>query len=277
MWFIPFFLWSPSGQGKALRVSIDPGHGGRDKGAIHGQVRESNINLKIARKLYRRLKKDPDFEVLLLRKVDRDLELPTRLRMSRQFGSDLFISIHSNAHRNRRISGSELYIQQPGVFPKRLLTIHNGHRKKQKVSLVKSIGKKQKRAFQKKFRGTASGRDKIRENPKKGDLEKIISDLRQSGRLLESYELGSLVRKHWRQNKKRRIRQAPFFVLNQNSAPALLIEVGYLTNGPERRKLIQGKVQEAIAQKIHAALKDYAKNMDKLPGGLLKTGNVQIR
>ena len=276
-WFIPLFLWSLPGQGKALRVSLDPGHGGRDQGAVYGQIRESNINLKIARKLYKRLKKDPHFEVLLLRKTDRNLELPTRLRMSRQFGSDLFISIHANAHGNRKIKGSEIYIQQPERTQKKFLTSHNEKGKIQRNFLINKKEKKQKRAFQKRSLANAPRKDKIRGNPKKEALEKILSDLKESGRLLESYQLGTLVRKHWRQNKKRRIRQAPFFVLNQNPVPALLIEVGYLTNTQERQKLIRDNVQESIAQKIHGALKDYAKNVDKLPENLLKPGNVQIR
>ncbi len=250
-------------QGRALRVSIDPGHGGRDRGAIHGKIRESNLNLKIAKRLYKRLKRDPDFEVLLLRKTDRDLELPTRLRMSRQFGSDLFISIHANAHKNRKVHGSEFYIQQPERPRERLrerfLTSHNGNGNRN--------GKRQKRNFHKEAGGSQF----------RGDVESIVSDLRQSGRLLESYQLGTLVRRHWRQNKKRRIRQAPFYVLSQNSAPAILIEVGYITNRRERRKLTQIKVQRAIARKIHGALKDYAKNVDKLPWNILKAGDVEIR
>ena len=260
-WVISFlFLWSQVGQGRALRVSIDPGHGGRDRGAIYGKIRESDLNLKIAKKLYERLKRDSDFEVLLLRKTDRDLGLPTRLKMSRQFGSDLFISIHANAHKSRKVHGSEFYIQQPQTL--------------KEMSLVSHSGKARGKAFREKNRkGVWNKGDKNR----RGNVENIVFDLEQSGRLLESYQLGTFVRRHWRQNKKRRIRQAPFYVLSQNSASAVLIEVGYITNERERRKLTQTKVQRAIARKIHGALKDYAKNVDKLPWNILKTGDVKIR
>ncbi len=243
-WIVFLFLWASVGHAKALRVSIDPGHGGRDRGAIYGQIKESDINLNIARRLYERLKQDPDFEALLLRKTDRDLKLSTRLGMSRQFASDLFISIHANAHKNQKIHGSEFYIQQQQTHRFLSLISHNGKRQTGQRGQRKDI-------LQKKVGG--------------GDVERIVFDLSQSGRLLQSYQLGSLVRRHWRQNKKRRIRQAPFYVLSQNSAPALLIEVGYISNRRERQKLTRPKVQRAIAGKIHAALEDYAKNMDKLP------------
>ena len=271
-WIILFFFWAPVGQTKALRVSIDPGHGGRDQGAIHGQTRESDINLNIAHRLYKRLKRDPDFEALLLRKTDRDLKLPTRLKMSRQFGSDLFISIHANAHKNKKVHGSELYIQQPQTYKRLSLISHDRKRQQRKVFQKKSLGNANQSPspspfFQKKNRG-----NKEVGNGARGDMgtdvENIVFDLRESGRLLQSYQLGSLVRRHWRQNKKRRIRQAPLYVLSQNSAPAILIEVGYITNEQERRKLTQAKVQKAIAQKIHAALEDYVKNMDKLTRGI---------
>ena len=276
---ITFFLIF-NAETRPLRVSIDPGHGGMDQGAAYGSFKESKIALSIARKLHTQLKKDPHFEVLLLRKTDKSLKLPTRLRMSRQFGSDLFISIHINAHENRTVHGSEFYIPSPN--------------QKSSAKLRKHFSKKRNRS---------STSDKTKDQKLHQTdryVENIVSDLQQSHRTLQSFQFGSFLHKHWRQHKKRGIRQAPFYVLNKNQAPAILIEVGYLSNQKERQKLIQPQVQGAIAQRIHKALEDYAKSMgrfpglgrsakdssklenyaksvDKFPKAVLKAGNVKIR
>ena len=247
--FLYFFLWIPFplGQAKTLRVSIDPGHGGSDQGAVWGRINESDLNLKIAIKLYEKLKKDPFFDPLILRKEDKSLALPARLNMSRQFDSDLFISIHANAHKNKKVHGSEFFIQKPQVYP-RLSPKKNFTNSK----IQKKIEKK------KSFSKTRA--DKIPEN-----VRKIIFELEESNRLLQSQHLGSLIHKHWFRSSTKKIKYGSFYILKENPSPAVLVEVGYLTNPSERQKLIQNQTQGIIAQKIYKALKDYAKNIDKTP------------
>ncbi len=232
----------------ALRVTIDPGHGGSEKGAVHGNVIESEIALQVAKKVYRRLNRDKDFKVQILRNRETDLSLEQRVALSKSFNSDLFVSIHANAHPDRRAQGAEFYIQNQ--LPADEESMYLAHTEQ----------------------SVTSG-----ETKPEGDVETILFDLKKSHRILKSYQVSQYLRKNWSPKKKKMIRQGPFFVLSQNEKPAILVEVGYLTHPRERKRLTQSAYQESIAKKIHFALKDYAKNMDKLPSSILETQNAKTR
>ena len=104
----------------------------------------------------------------------------------------------------------------------------------------------------------------------KGDVEAILFDLKKSHKILKSYQISTYVRKRWPGKKRRMIRQGPFFVLSQNEVPAILVEVGYLSNSKERQRLTQKNYQNKIARQIHLALKDYLNNPDKLISGKIQ-------
>lgn len=232
----------------ALRVSIDPGHGGSEAGAVHGQAKESDLTLKVSQKLYNRLKNDKQFQVQLLRSNDQDLDLEQRVAMAKKFGADLFISIHANANPNPRAQGAEFYIQnQLPVDQEALFLAHAEHEPKEDS-----------------------------QKPK-GDVESIVQDLKKSQRILESYQVSGYIRQHWAPQKRRMIRQGPFYVLSQNEVPAVLVEIGYLTNARERSQLLKESYQSQLAKKIHFALKDYAKNSDKLPPDVLQRRHAKTR
>lgn len=235
----------------ALRVTIDPGHGGEDKGAIHYQVHESDVALAVGKKLLRHLKKDPLFRAQILRKSDQTLSLEQRVKRSEQFKTELFISIHANAHTNNKAQGAEFYIEnQLPAEEEALFLAHN----------------------------EVSTHDNHNERIKPlNDVESILADMNKTSRIISSYQVSSYLRKNWSQKKAKAIRQGPFYVLNQSSVPAVLVEVGYLTHPQERARLIKSSEQNRIAKKIHNALRDYAKNMDKLPTGILKPQNAKTR
>ncbi len=233
----------------ALRITIDPGHGGDEKGAVHQGVVESQLALQISKRLFRRLSQDKKFQVQILRENDANVELEDRVKKSEKFATDLFISIHANANPNQNISGIEFYIQnQLPVEEEALFLAHMEH--------------------------SESSSEKSRPM---GDVDSIIYDLEKSHKILTSYQIGGYLRKKWSQKKRYPIRQGPFYVLSQTEIPAVLIEVGYLTNRQERTRLTHKDYQEDLAKKIHLALSDYAKNMDKLPSGILKTQNAKTR
>ena len=237
--------------GAPLRVTIDPGHGGEDQGAFHGGIAESSVALQIAKKVFRKLSKDKKFKAQLIRHSDKEISLEDRVANTKKFKPDLFLSIHANAHPTiKNAKGAEFYIQnQLEVDEEISFLAHN------------EFGKQ------------AETKPKI-----SGDVDSIVYDLQKSQRILESYQVSSFLRKNWSTGKKKRmIRQGPFFVLTQNEIPAVLVEVGYLTNAKERKKLTQKAYQNRLANQIHRALKDYAKNMDKLPSGILKPQNAKTR
>ena len=230
-------------------MTIDPGHGGNEKGAVHGGVVEAELALQIAKKLHRRLSKDKRFKVQLLRNSDTTLELESRVNRSEKFNADLFISLHANANPNPKARGTEFYIQnQLDAEEEALFLAHTEH----------SVSKEQ-------------------EKRPKDDVDAILFDLQKSHKILKSYQVSSYLRKRWTSQPKKMIRQGPFYVLSQNQIPAVLIEVGYLSNPKERKQLTQISHQNRIVKKIHGALRDYAKNMDKLPSGILKPQNAKTR
>lgn len=93
---------------KKLRVVIDPGHGGRDKGAIWGGVRESDLNMLVARRVEYSLKKK-GYSVTMTRRSDRFISLSRRADIANRYRNCVFVSIHFNATYNTRVRGAETF------------------------------------------------------------------------------------------------------------------------------------------------------------------------
>jgi len=90
-------------------VVIDPGHGGEDPGAVgHRGTLEKNVVLSIAKKLHRILKKR-GYEAFLTRKGDYFISLKDRGRIAKEYGADIFISIHADASKSRGVRGTSVY------------------------------------------------------------------------------------------------------------------------------------------------------------------------
>ena len=220
----------------ALRITIDPGHGGSDNGAVHDSVKESQIVLSISKKLHSLLKKDKSFKSQLLRTTNEDLALENRVKMAHNFDADLFISIHANANPNTRAKGAEFYIQNqlPMNEENLFLAHHETQQQQREVSAQKS------------------------------DIQSILFDLKKNHKVLKSYQLGSFLRKNWPNKKNQMIRQGPFYVLSQTEIPSVIVEVGYLSHPQERNRLKTTAFQNKIAHRIYNGLKDYLKNKNKL-------------
>ena len=94
--------------GKNTRVVIDPGHGGRDKGAVWGGVRESDLNLKVAKKV-EALLKAKKIRVSMTRRSNIYVPLVKRAALANRYTDVIFVSIHFNAHRNTGVRGVETF------------------------------------------------------------------------------------------------------------------------------------------------------------------------
>lgn len=101
-------LCTPFSAASFQRVVIDPGHGGKDKGALWGGVRESDLNLKVAKKLANLLRAQ-GLEVTLTRHDDYFVSLQRRAELSNQHSSTIFISIHFNASTHTYVRGAETF------------------------------------------------------------------------------------------------------------------------------------------------------------------------
>ena len=224
---------------KVKRIVIDPGHGGKDSGCrIGGRYKEKNITLKIARFLAEKLRKKLGCEVFLTRNKDIFLSLERRTAIANMKKADLFISLHVNAHRDRRIHGLETYFLNMAT---------------------------DKRAVMVAARENATSEKNI------SDLQTILNDLmlntkiNESSRLAHNVQEGMRVttKKSYKQIKSLGVKQAPFYVLIGAQMPAILVEVGFLTNRSERKRLLSAKYQKRVAEGIYAGISSYIQSIDK--------------
>ncbi len=218
---------------------LDPGHGGRDPGAVAFGLQEKTVALNIARKLKAIFEKqDPELKVGLTRSSDRFIPLRKRPRLAKKFGADLFISIHVNANPIKRFHGVETYF----------------------LNLTDNAD-----ALQVAARENASTSKSI------SDLNDILGDLLRDTNIVESSTLAktlqtSLVGTLRLQNRVRNlgVKQAPFLVLMGAEMPSVLVEVGFITNRGENKRLKKKSYQRRIAYGIHAGLQNYIKYQNLL-------------
>lgn len=221
------------------RIVIDPGHGGKDPGCkLHGKYREKNITLALAKRLASRLKKEIGCEVLLTRDKDAFLSLEQRTAIANMKKADLFISLHVNAHKDTRIHGLETYFLNMATDQQAVMVAA-----RENATSEKSIS----------------------------DLETILNDLMMNTKIRESSRLAHQVQKGMVGSANKRykgvrslgVKQAPFYVLIGAQMPAVLVEVGFLSNGIERKRLMSKAYQERLAAGISLGIKRYIESIEK--------------
>jgi len=218
------------------RIVIDPGHGGRDYGApgyLKG-VYEKNISLKVARRLANKIRKKLDYEVIMTRNNDRNLSLEERTAIANTKNADLFISIHTNASRDRRAYGIETFFLNLATDNDAILVAA-----RENATSTKNIS----------------------------DLQSILSDLMQNAKINESSRLaghvqGSLknrLKKHYSRIKSKGVKQAPFYVLLGAQMPAILIETSFISNSRECKRLVNEKYQDRMCDAIVNGIQAYVR------------------
>jgi N-acetylmuramoyl-L-alanine amidase len=217
------------------RIIIDPGHGGRDYGApgyLKG-VHEKDVVLQISRRLAKKIRKELKYEVYLTRNSDTYLTLEERTAIANTKNADLFISIHTNSHKNRRAYGIETYFLNLATDDDaiRVAAMEN-------ATSTKNIS----------------------------DLQSILSDLMQNAKINESSRLAgyvqvSLVRhlrnKRYSRIKDKGVKQAPFYVLLGAQMPAVLVETSFISNPRECKRLITPQYQERLCEAIIQGIRTY--------------------
>ena len=215
------------------KIVLDPGHGGKDPGAVGvNGITEKVIVLALAKRLARKLRRKMDVEVVLTRRRDVFVPLEERTALANAQNADLFVSIHINASRNRRLRGIESYYldnaTDEGTI--RLAARENG-----------------------------TSRRNI------SDLQFILSDLTQNSKLEDSiglahYLQSSLVshmsRKH-RRIKNLGVKKGLFYVLVGARMPSVLLELFFVTNRHEGRALARGRFQDDIVEALYRGIKKY--------------------
>lgn len=229
---------------KITTIVIDPGHGGKDPGAIgRGGTREKDVVLAVAKELKRLLSERLGIRVVLTRDGDYFVPLRERTARANNERADLFISIHANAALGRsRQGGFETYFHSLAL-----------------TEDAKAVAK---------FENAAIRLEKGREKPL-SQAEFILWDMAHNAFMHESNELAILVQEEM--NKKLRIenrgvRQAHFYVLSGANMPSILAEVAFISNPREENMLRSPDFQKRVAEGLYNAIALYKRNFERSMG-----------
>ncbi len=218
------------------KIVIDPGHGGKDPGAIGKMsLREKDITLDISKRLKRHLE-DACIDVSLTRSDDRFVSLWRRADIANKKDADFFISIHANAARSRHAKGFEVFYLSEAVDDnaRAIAAAENAFLKYEKSS----------------FGYTKPS----------NSLEATLWDICYSENRRESIELAKCVTRAAHDQLKARDRGqkgARFYVLKGAKMPSVLIEVGFISNQQEAEKLKDSFYREKVARAIAKGVIDY--------------------
>lgn len=211
----------------SFHVVIDPGHGGTDIGASRDSFVESKIVLAIAEKIKASLKENAVtadvIETTLTRETDSNLSLQQRVRVANELNADLFVSLHANSSTSAQVSGFEFYFAS-----------NQAQVETEKVHSTKPLA----------------------------IIEKIKSDLITLGRQKQSLAFSQQMQQE-SNDKKSVIRRAPFYVIENTAMPAVLIEVGFISNRREAKKLSTPEYQSEIATLLTKSILSYKEKSDK--------------
>jgi N-acetylmuramoyl-L-alanine amidase len=239
-------------QGFSL-VVLDPGHGGRDTGAVGpGGTMEKDLTLAIARRVRARLARSSDLQVLLTRDSDVFVPLQARVAAANARGADLFVSIHLNAAPSRHAIGTETYF----------------------LSAVASDDAARASA---EFENRSLELEEQHPGAPPTDLAFILGDLARSASVRESEAFAASLQEAFIdqapsvRGQSRGVKQAPFVVLAGAEMPAVLTEVGFISNPQQERALKSERVQEEIARAIIRSILVYKLQVERTMG--LRPGN----
>lgn len=226
-------------------IVLDAGHGGHDSGAVGpAGLMEKDLVLDVTRRVAALVRASlPDVKVLLSRPGDHFVTLQDRTSFANKERADLFVSIHANAHRDVASEGVETYF---------LSSEATDNRARQVAALENGVVQLER------VNGKASGREKV--------LKTILWDLAQSEFQLQSSRLAEVVQDSMTQSlgiPNRGVKQAGFYVLGGAAMPAILIEIGFVTNPREERKLKDGKYRDEIARAIFAGIAEYKRHLEQ--------------
>lgn len=219
-------------------VVIDPGHGGKDPGAIGGNgTQEKDVVLEVARKLKARINKEKGMSAVLTRDSDTFIPLRQRMEFAHQQKADLFISVHADANPNAKVNGSSVYILS-----------ETGASSEAARLLAES-----ENAYDIKF-------GELSLNDANNHLASVLLDLSQSAMMERSLNLakGVLAELTKVNNPLRRqVESARFMVLRSPDIPSMLVETAFISNPAEERRLRTAEYQQKLATAMFKGVKRY--------------------
>jgi N-acetylmuramoyl-L-alanine amidase len=235
----------PSPRRHRVRVMIDPGHGGKDSGAIGPTgLKEKDVVLAIGRLVREKLSRGGEYDVRMTRDTDVFIPLEERTAMANKARADVFVSLHINASPNRRAEGISTYVLSRGAANQEDLEL--------------------------------AARENGVPVRKLSEVKFIIDDMFTGARKNESLRLAKTVNDSIVRNVSARfsgvqnlgLKQAPFYVLVGARMTAVLVESSFISNGREEARLREPAYLERIADGVVEAVRYYGQN-----GILARTGD----
>jgi N-acetylmuramoyl-L-alanine amidase len=215
------------------KIVLDPGHGGKDPGAMAFGLKEKDIVLDIAKRLAPVLEKELGCEVLLTRKDDTFISLEERTAIANTQNADLFVSLHINAHPSAKVRGLETYYLN-------LTTNADAMR--------------------------VAARENATSTHQMSDLQDILSDIMKNSKINESSRLAQQVhnsiltqaeKQGFADIKNLGVKQAPFYVLIGAQMPAILIELAFISNEQDIQNLNNPVFVKLLTQEIAQGIRAY--------------------
>lgn len=229
----------PPARDRIRTIVVDAGHGGHDPGAIgRSGLKEKNVTLDVARRLRDLLTQD-GFRVVMTRYDDRFIPLHGRSGIANREGADLFISVHANSSRSRKVTGFEAYYLSEATddHARALEASEN-------ASLPQEIGR-----------------------PTSSESEAILWDLLYTENRLESLELASYAcRGLSRQGLpvgNRGVKSARFAVLKGAHMPAVLMEVGFISSPDEETRMRRPQYRQRLAEGIRKGILSFRSRAER--------------
>ncbi len=216
-------------------ICIDSGHGGENYGAVGKYLKEKDITLKISKELEKLIIKKLKIKVIMIRREDKDVSLNKRAELANNNHADLFISIHVNSSSKREAKGPETF------FVSLKATDNESF----------ELAKKENMSFK-----------EIDEKVETDGLKMILWKMAQADYIRDSSRLADYIQRELNilmHTRNRGVKQAPFRVLMRVAMPAVLVEVGFLSNRKEEKMMQKKEFHKKAALSIFKGLRNYIK------------------
>lgn len=224
-------------------VAIDPGHGGKDPGAVgRGKIYEKNVTLQISKELKRLIDQQPGMKAVLTR--DRDIFVPLhkRVAIAKKHHADIFISVHADAFHDRSVRGGSIYVLSNGGASS---------------VMARMLAKSENASLQ-----------DIKLKDLDDDVAFALSDMSRDANIRASKKLAQSVLKEMQKSvkmHKHSVQSANFAVLKSIDMPSLLVETAFISNPREARKLMDRRFQTKMASSIVKGLQQFVGNNGHKP------------
>lgn len=236
------FLDQERAKWKLDKIVLDAGHGGHDPGARGNGAKEKEIVLDVVKRLGKLIEQRTDIEVIYTRDTDVFVPLWERTKIANEAGGKLFLSVHVNANKNKNASGFETYLLRPG-----------------KTDAAIAVAELENSVIQLE-QATDHYSDLSAE-------QIIIATMAQSAFVQESEVVADLIQSEFDKKlvgQNRGVKQAGFIVLIGASMPNVLIELGFISNKNDARRLKQRAYRQKAAEAIFNAIIKYKTRHEKL-------------